>query len=53
MKYTQLHNNIADGIICIGSHIWMEHTDEVLTEIYRIAKPGCVCFMKTNSAVNL
>ena len=49
MKCTQLHSNVADGIICIGSHIWMEHTNEVLDEIYRIAKPGCVCFMKTNS----
>ena len=49
MRHTQLKDNVADGIICIGSHIWMEHTTEVLDEIYRISKPECIMFCKTNS----
>tara|TARA_B100001996_G_scaffold309154_1_gene250766 strand:- start:47 stop:718 length:672 start_codon:yes stop_codon:yes gene_type:complete len=49
MRNTQLKDNVADGIICIGSHVWMEHTNEVMDEIYRISKPECIMFCKTNS----
>ena len=49
MRQTQLKDNVADGIICIGSHVWMEHTNEVMDEIYRISKPECIMFCKTNS----
>tara|TARA_X000000950_G_scaffold253498_1_gene316539 strand:- start:412 stop:1179 length:768 start_codon:yes stop_codon:yes gene_type:complete len=65
MRRTQLKDNVADRIICLGSHIWdfrflfyhKDRTDvneeyadcKVLDEIYRIAKPGCIMLSYCNS----
>ena len=49
MRYTQLKDNVADRIICLGSHLWIFGDRRILNEIYRIAKPGCIMLSYCNS----
>ena len=53
MRCTELKDNVADRILVIGSHIWnrpndwRRSIDQVMKEIYRVAKPGCImiCYL--------
>jgi SAM-dependent methyltransferase len=49
MRCTQLKDNVADRIICLGSHLWIFGDRTFLNEIYRIAKPGCIMLSYCNS----
>ena len=49
MRCTQLKDNVADRIICLGSHLWIFGDRRILNEIYRIAKPGCIMLSYCNS----
>ena len=55
MRCTELKDNVADRILVIGSHIWnrpndwRRSIDQVMKEIYRVAKPGCIMICYCNS----